>query len=266
MNHKSKAGLLAGLLFLLLGAGYLARAFGIFEFTVFFKGWWTLFIIVPCFIGLLKDDDEDKLGYLIGVGIGVVLLLSCRGLLDSDKIWLLILAVVCLVVGIKCIFPERKRKSSQDADDNEGWTNVNFNHAGTRNTEDNNVIDAGSWKEDGHTEYFDDGKVLKINAIFNGRDVRVDNTIFNGADISTVFGGVDLNLKNAVIRKDVVIDLKTIFGGVSILVPSGVRVVVEADSVFGSTKNTSGTPLGADQNTPTVYVRGICLFGEIKIK
>ena len=63
--------LLWGLFFIVLGLVIGLNSLGITDINVFFKGWWTLFIIVPSFIGLF--DDEDKTGNLIGLVIGVVL-------------------------------------------------------------------------------------------------------------------------------------------------------------------------------------------------
>ena len=41
------------------------NAFHITNIDLFFDGWWTLFIIVPCFFGLFKD--QDKTGNIIGL-------------------------------------------------------------------------------------------------------------------------------------------------------------------------------------------------------
>ena len=64
-----------GLLFIALGLIIGLNALGITDINIFFDGWWTLFIIVPCFIGLLKD--QNKLGNFIGLIVGLILLLAC---------------------------------------------------------------------------------------------------------------------------------------------------------------------------------------------
>ncbi len=60
------------------------NALGITNINIFFEGWWTLFIIVPCFIGLFTE--KEKTGNIIGLLIGIVLFLGCRDLLDFDII------------------------------------------------------------------------------------------------------------------------------------------------------------------------------------
>ena len=71
----------------LVAAGVLAalNAFGITNFDFFFDGWWTLFIIVPCLIGLVSS--HEKTGNLIGLLVGIILLLYCQDVLTWQLIW-----------------------------------------------------------------------------------------------------------------------------------------------------------------------------------
>ena len=73
-------------------------------------------------------------------------------------------------------------------------------------------------------------------------------------------------MKNAVIRKNVTIDVKAVFGGIDILMPSNVRVVVDVTPILGGVENGTRTPLGADESTPTVFIKGTCLFGGLEVK
>lgn len=90
-----------GLALLAVSAVLILNAFEITNIEIFFDGWWTLFIIVPSFIGLLTD--RDKTGNIIGLVIGVFLLLACQNILDFDIMWKLIVPVIIAVIGIKMI-------------------------------------------------------------------------------------------------------------------------------------------------------------------
>ena len=68
--------ILWGVVLVLAGLVLACNALGLTEIDLFFDGWWTLFIIVPCGIGLLSGKEIT--GNLIGLGIGVALLLACR--------------------------------------------------------------------------------------------------------------------------------------------------------------------------------------------
>ena len=67
--------ILWGILLIILGVIFGLNALEITNIDIFFSGWWTLFIIVPCFIGLFKESD--KTGNIIGILFGIVLLLCC---------------------------------------------------------------------------------------------------------------------------------------------------------------------------------------------
>ena len=69
---KKISNLLWGLIFILVGVVFGLNALGISDINIFFDGWWTLFIIVPCFIGLFNDDDKS--GNLIGLIISTTMI------------------------------------------------------------------------------------------------------------------------------------------------------------------------------------------------
>lgn len=284
MKKNSSIGIILGLVFLLIGAGYLAEVFGLIgDFTIFFDGWWTLFIIVPCFCGLFRKDGAN-VGNLIGIAIGLFLLLMAQDVLSGEKLWALLIAAVCVLIGVNLIFPKKKGNGATGTNaaedrfdrgerpvDNSGVVHVTdaevIEDAVYREVSDA-VDETGAPFEEAHQNYENVGTMDKIvcSAVFSGRDIRVDNSEFSGADLSVIFGGIDLNLKNAVIRKNVTIDVKAVFGGIDILMPSNVRVVVDVTPILGGVDNGTRTPLGADENTPTVFIRGTCLFGGVDIK
>ena len=289
MKKNNSIGIVLGLLFLVIGAGYLAEVLGFIDnFTIFFDGWWTLFIIIPCFCGLFGKGG-GKIGNLIGIAIGLFLLLAAQGVLRGEKLWALLVAVICVLIGVNLIFPKKKQnvasekaEAHTDRFDRGRAENVNTaRDAGVERFTDAEVVEEGPLSESGElsTEttgyagenkesYENVGDTDKIvcSAVFSGRDIRVDNSYFNGADLSALFGGIDMNLKNALIRKNVTIEVKAVFGGIDIIMPADVRVVVDVTPILGGVENGTRTPLGADENTPTVFIKGTCLFGGVEVK
>ena len=60
---KKTGNILWGLLLVALGIIIGLNTLGIADINIFFRGWWTLFIIIPSFISIIKDDE--KIGSLI---------------------------------------------------------------------------------------------------------------------------------------------------------------------------------------------------------
>ena len=98
-NMKS---ILWGVVLVLPGVLVGTNSLGITNIDIFFDGWWSLFIIIPCFIGLFSN--EDKTGNIIGLLVGVILLLGMNDILDLDKIWKLIVPSIIVMIGLSLIF------------------------------------------------------------------------------------------------------------------------------------------------------------------
>ena len=58
-----------GLFFIVIGLGIAGNVLGIWDVEVFFDGWWTLFIIIPCFISMIQSGfgTGSTIGFIIGV-------------------------------------------------------------------------------------------------------------------------------------------------------------------------------------------------------
>ena len=101
-------------------------------------------------------------------------------------------------------------------------------------------------------------------AVFSGEKMNFTGEVFQGAELNAVFGGVECNLRNAIIDQDCVIRASAIFGGVDIFVPGNVNVQVTSTSIFGGVSNKSCN--GQIEGAPTLYIQGTCLFGGVDIK
>ena len=227
MNKVSN--LMWGLLFIIVGVVFGLNALGISDINIFFDGWWTLFIIVPSFIGLFNDND--KTGSIIGLLIGIGLLLGCQDIIRFDLIWKLAFPVILVVIGLSLVFK-----------------NVIGDKVGSeiKKLNENNK----------------EGK--SYCATFGGQNVNFDEEKFTGADVNAIFGGVKLDLKNAIIDQDVVINASAIFGGIDIYVPKNVKVKTKSVPIFGGVNNKAN--VSPDEKSHTIYINCTAVFGGIEIK
>ena len=96
--------ILWGLVFIVLGIVIALNALEITDINIFFKGWWTLFIIIPSLIGLIKNSD--KVWSLIFLIIGIILLLAAQGILSYTIIYKLVFPLILVIIGINLIYKE----------------------------------------------------------------------------------------------------------------------------------------------------------------
>ncbi|MGM9550791.1 MAG: LiaF transmembrane domain-containing protein [Clostridia bacterium] len=217
--------ILWGLALLAVSAVLILNAFEITSIEIFFDGWWTLFIIVPSFIGLF--NGHDKTANIIGLLIGTFLLLACQNILDFDIVWKLTMPVIIAVIGIKMIFGGMEKNKVKCID----VTHSNMKTA---------------------------------FAAFSGHDIIYDNEVFCGTELTAIFGGIKLDLRNAIFEGDTVINACCIFGGADIFLPDNVNVKVNSNSIFGGIDNKNHRT--SKDNQPTIYLNGTCVFGGVDIK
>ena len=227
MKMNNFKNVLWGIILVVLGVIIGTNSLGLTDINLLFDGWWTLFIIVPCFIGLFTNSE--KTGNIIGILIGVALLLGINDIIDFDKIWTLLLPLVIVVVGLSLIFKDTfNSKVSKE-----------IKKINKENNKDNDYFTA-----------------------FSGQNIDLNNEDFKGADLTAIFGGLKLDLRKANIDKDVVINASSIFGGIDILIPKDVNVKVKSTSLFGGVTNKKSN----NDNQKTIYINALCMFGGVEIK
>ena len=207
-----------GLIIIFIGVIIGLNSFDIVNINLFFNGWWTLFIIIPSFVGLF--NSTSKTGSIIGLTKGILLLLSCQNILSFSIIWKLMLPVILVVIGLSFIFKDNKVEKINISDKNN----------------------------------------KEICATFGEEIIKVKD-LFEGADLTAVFGSVKYDLSDSDIKKDIIINASSIFGGIDITLKEGVNVKVKSTPIFGGVNNKY-----KGNGKYTIYINCTCLFGGVNIK
>lgn len=226
---KSFKTIIIGLLLVILGIILGGNALELFSIDIFFEGWWTLFIIIPSLISIVTD--EDKKGGIIALIIGILFLLAAQHIIDFDLIWKLIFPIIIIVIGLSLIFKNTVSKDISEKIDELNETSKNKD---------------------------------EVLALFSGQNIKLNNEEYNGSTITAIFGEATIDLRKAIIKKDVVINTTCVFGGVDILVPNDVKIKVKSSLLFGDVDNKAET--NDKKNTKTIYINSTCVFGGVEIK
>ncbi len=108
------------------------------------------------------------------------------------------------------------------------------------------------------------GDVLDIDASFSGIKQRNDSTAFKGGRITSTFGGVDVDLSQAVMdSNEARLDISARFSGVELRIPRDWLVVVEMRPLFGGVEDKTVPPLAPG---PRLVLRGDVVFGGIEVR
>lgn len=223
---KNTSKILWGLALVVVGLLLSINALGFAHIDIFFDGWWTLFIIVPSFIGLF--GDEDKFGSLVGLIVGIALLLSAQGFISFGLIFKLIIPFIIVVIGLSIL------------------KNGIYGEKVKEKVEIKNIKD------------------LETIAVVMSDENKVIKDEFKGAVIDTVFGHCTLDISEAKIKGDINIKISSVFSKVDIIMPSDVVVKTNSTRVFGSVSTVVKDK--TNKKRTTIYVEAVSVFGGISLR
>ena len=228
---KSKVfSIIVGIIIVAIGVGYALSALEIIDhFTVFFKGWWTVFIILPGLV-MLFTRGANKFVSLCLISLGAVLFLQQNDVIGDIKKF--IIPALIILFGASIILNTLKSPKK----------NITFT--------------IPEIPQDGSIPVFE-GSFGEVKPDYNGK-------VFPGCSMDVTFGAGHLDLRNSIIDNDVTISINTAFAGVDIFLPSGCRVDLQTSASFGGVDNkyiSSDMP-----DAPVVHIYVAVSFGGVDIK
>lgn len=227
---KLSTGAIVGILFIVFGCIFGLRAFGV-DIDIFFRGWWTLFIIVPSILGLRYK--YTKVVSIIGLGLGILLFLSSQNIIEWWMFGRLFPAFVFIVIGLLFIF--------------------------------GNKIISGQNRLDGSNVNGDDRRMY--SAVLTTRNIDFSNQKFERANISTILGSVQFDIRKAVLEEEIVINASACLGSIDILVPADAKIILNSTPILGSVNNEVIPPKqGREMFVPVIKISATSVLGGINIK
>ncbi len=245
--RKFLANLFLGLCIIAVGLGYLGNFLDSLpwtNFTLFFPGWGTLFLIIPSLYFLIRSPFSWFWPIcLLG---GVLILISKWEIYPMGKAVGICVAVLVILLGIRIILSPLFKRAR---------------HKRIRRKVQAAVSDSGILFGDA-SEVGGEGGTYSVK--FGERAISFDGQDFSSATLSVSFGEMKFDLSGATVTDCAVIDADCSFGELTIILPDHVRVDITKSGGFSEIANHHRQP--KDENAPVVYVNATCSFGEIAVK
>lgn len=242
MEFKNRSGLggrfVIGFLLVALGLALLLNSFGFYEFGDFFGTWWPSILMIVAVVQIATGRGQwfwSSVLFLAGA------LLQARELeMLPGGFWSAFWPAVLILAGISMLIKRGHKKK-----------------VGIRNGSEPFF--------DGATQNVGGDRVDRT-AIFSGQELRVSSRNFAGGDLTAVFGGIELDLRDADIDSaNVMLTATAVFGGIEIRVPPHWQVVVQGTPIFGSIEDkTMRTPNNTVKG-PLLLVDVTAVFGGVEI-
>ncbi len=107
-------------------------------------------------------------------------------------------------------------------------------------------------------------------ALFSAVKRRIETPSFEGGELNSVFGGIEIDLRRAGITnasRTAVIEANAAFGGVEIRIPEEWRLSIQGTAIFGAYEDKTIPPRPEPGvEIPTLIIRGGTAFGAVVVK
>jgi predicted membrane protein len=258
-RKNNDGGFVMGAIILGIGILLLLRKLGFF-FPVWLLSWPMILIVVGVFT-LIKHEFKSLFGFII-LGLGFFFLFEREFNFDFglDRY---IVPVALIGLGLHLISKKRKEKQAIEQIENRIY--------GTQETFSSNPEEVASEKS---TSNFSDFEMpgasfsdrLNENAILSGVTKRILSKNLKGGKLTSVMGGIDLDLTQADISGAVYLQIDVIFGGVKLIVPPHWQIQTEVTNIAAGIEDNRLYRQSEVDTSKVLIIRGTILFGGLEIK
>lgn len=233
-QETNKRLVLAGFL-IIIGIFLILRNFHLFPHIPWLFTWPMILVLIGTYILLSR---QALVPALIFIGIGLYFLVPDVFGIYVDQFWNF-WPLILIAIGMAILL--RHRAPRYDA-----------HHPGHRK----------HFREEFSMDYLDQV------SIFSGGEKIITSKSFKGGKITNIFGGSEINMLNAGLSDGPnYIDVFTLFGGTTFIIPPTWNVKVDMVSIFGgfSDKRDYQSP-DSEKDEPVLYIKGVTFFGGGEIK
>lgn len=101
-----------------------------------------------------------------------------------------------------------------------------------------------------------------ISAIFSGNDTSNKSQDYKGGKMTALFGGITIDLRDAVIKDSATIEVFAVCGGIELKVPRNWNVKHSVFPILGGVESKAE----GGEKGPTLYINGTVALGGVEIK
>jgi hypothetical protein len=220
--------------------------------------YWPALLIAWGLWGFIASGFVLRLWSVVVLIIGVIFLLSNLRLWswDAGQLW----PIALVVIGLVLLFGGRAIRRG-----GRRWWGRRVGEApagrGSGGWVPPQVIDTGGSR----TRTRSSGE-FRSSHVFGGGREQVTSQDFQGGEVAAIFGGMELDLRDAgLARGRAVIDATVICGGIEVRVPKDWRVNIQTTTLFGGTENKRSQP-GPEDARGELTITGTVLCGGIEVK
>lgn len=222
-----------GVLVIIMGSLFLLDNLDIIDMHRAFAFWPMVFLVV----GIVKlCDTQTRGGTIFGtvmVALGLLMILDRMDLIEFNArtIWPLIL------IGVGAILVSRAIRGKSGLDD----------------SGQHGVLEASD----------SDAEVVDVTAVMGGYERRVSSQHFRGGEVTAVMAGCVIDLRDAAIQNEAVLNVFAFWGGITLKCPPDWNVVIQGTPIMGGFEEKTAR---APASSKKLVVRGYAIMGGVEVR
>jgi predicted membrane protein len=240
-----KAQMVLGLLVVVIGLLFLVDNLGWIDLD-FRRLLWPTALLVA---GVLKlTQTRTNSGNVVGVilvCVGSIGVLRGIGFLDFD--WRDVWPLVMIAAGIGIVYKAGHASKAGPVRQTKAGVPDDAPKAGIR------------------PPHFTDSdeQLVNVTSVMGASNRRVSSLDFRGGEVTAILGSSDLDLRQASIDGEAVLNVFSFLGGITIKVPVDWVIVMEGTAILGGYEEKTAPPTG---NTKRLIVRGYAILGGLEVR
>src|SRR5450830_439274 len=264
----SATQIVLGVLVIGLGLLFLLDNLGFINVRYTFRFWPTILII----FGLLKiSQGRTRSGYVVGgvmVLLGVMWTLKAMGFFYVN--WNMLWPLVIIAVGVSVVSRSlpggsqrrrRRRFSADPADPADPADKVQADPFGQPRNGAVSLDKMPASHEGAGAP--DEDSIIEVTAILGGFVRRVSSQRFRGGYINVIMAGCEIDLRQASIEGEAVLNVFAVCGGITIKVPPDWSVILQGTPILGGFEEKTIVPANQDKR---LYVVGYAIMGGLEVR
>lgn len=223
---------------LLIGAGCLFLLNNIFQLNLgdLIHTYWPVIFIAIGIVQLI-NRPQSITGSLIFIGVGGLLLAD--RIIPGFEFWSAAIPLLLIVLGVSVILRDKNQVHTK--------AQINLKFGSSQHSVLND-------------------EVVNVSALFSGSSHRINSKNFRGGTVKAMFGGVELDLRDAKMAStEATLDVDVAFGGVEIRVPVTWEVRLAGNPMFGGIENNTIVVSDITQEHYVLNLRTSVALGGLEI-
>lgn len=215
-----------GVIIILMGFGFLVDELFAVNISDIVWNWWPIVLVI---LGLAQlKKAENILSPLMLIIFGLFILLHNLEIIPGN-FWRNIVSLIFIFGGISILISQNRSKKNREK---------------TRSSRHD----------------------LSVTSIFAGNHHIEDSNDLRSGNSTAIFGGVELDLRNATIQEEAFLELTCLFGGIEIKVPENWEIKLNGTPIFGGVENKTYNKNNHDLARPVLNINYLAMFGGVSLK